>query len=836
MPLTREARELAEQLGPVREEARPKERKGLKRLPGFLPKRIILSLLEGGDLLEEGERRPVAVMFSDLCGSVSLTDGLGAEGMNQLLEEMFQRIQGVVDKYAGVVERYIGDAVMALFGAPTAHGDDWERAVRASIEIRDSVIQVGSERGLSLNTRGGIAYGEVVLQPMDVGGRLDFRTVGDAANMAARLQVRAGPGEILVSDRLHRLIKGAFETEALPSFTPKGKTHPVVCHRVIRATKASGKATLGEKLDLSVFVGRGQELATLVRTMGQVREGAGHAVLITGDAGVGKSRLVYEFYHREAKGNLGWYTGRCSPFGASIPFEPVAGLLRRMAGIETADSRDDQKRKLGDLLRRTVPRQIRGAPPAPPRKEVRSALRALLGLDSPDSPLQRIEPRQRRERMSACLGSFFLAHARSRPTVYVFEDIHWADTASLEFLDSLMLRMDGTGALMLLLARPTLEHSFPPGTTITEIHLSELDSRDSSQLIRRIMGTSRMPKDVAEMILSRTGGNPYFVEEVIVALREQGIVESHGRSVRLKKPFVDAQLPDTLGAVILSRLDRLEARVGHVIKCASVIGREFRFRLLSQVCDIERNLESTLGELETAQFIVEKSAIPELEYVFRHALTQEVAYDTLLAKRRALYHRRVAQALEQIYPDRIDEFQEMIAHHYYRGGAGEEARAHLSRAAQKCRLLGASSSAIEHTEQLLDVLVSRLGGGPELAEAIGDALLDLGRLNYLTADYATAEAEYLKAVQHAEKRRLRRHRIAALRNLGVVHRLRGRPDEGAKVIRRALRLCRDGEEELRAGCHLNLGVVFRAAGDLKRAQTEFEQFFRWANESSTSLQ
>jgi tetratricopeptide (TPR) repeat protein len=753
----------------------------------------------------------------------------------ELVDTAYRLMTGAVRRYDGSVDKFVGDAVVAIFGAPVAHEDDPERAIRAAFDLRRDIQALGTRVDQPLNVRVGINVGEVIVKAFGSEARADYTAIGNAVNLASRLQGKAADGEILISDGAAHRVKGVFEVEAVSPFSVKGRKALLRAHRVLRELKAFSKVSLGERVELTEFIGREFEMETLASLLDKTLEGRGQVAVIRGETGVGKSRLVYEFYHRHAKERADWFTGRCTSYGSAVPHQPLAELLRRMAGIEEVDLADVRRRKLRAMVRGLSKHGRRRTADSASSREIQGALEIALGIDDPSNPLHRFEPPERRDLISRAIQWTLMSHARHRPVVYVFEDIHWADDLSLDFLDRLTLAAHQAPMLLLFITRPLVSHHLPEQAVVTQLTLEELSDEQSALLLRHLLHLEDLPPEIEEFMLQRTRGNPFFVEEMTLALRDRGVLEATAEGLRLARPLEEAEVPDTLEALILARLDHLEIKVRHVIQCASVIGQEFGVRVLENVTEVRERLQEAIGKLLTADFILEKSTLPELEYLFRNALTQEVTYHTLLRRRRALYHLKIAQVIEQIYHDRLDEHLELIAHHYFHGGAGEEARAHLKRAAEKCKFLDANIAAIDFTERLLEVLRKRLGGGRLHAAEIGEVLLDLGRLHYVTGDFAASERFYREAISHAQRWKLREHRLTALRNIGDVLRLLGRGGEGERSIRAALRACGPRDAPMRAKCHLNLGVLLMSLGRLSQAKRELEQFFRWSKRHASNV-
>jgi class 3 adenylate cyclase/tetratricopeptide (TPR) repeat protein len=814
------------------------EGSGLARLAKYVPQGLLEGIVAGADALEEGERRPIAVLFADLSRFTALTEEIGAEAVSDLLRALHGRVREVVARYGGIVEKWIGDAVMALFGAPVSHGDDPERAIRAALEIRRQVKEEGTARDLDLDIHSGVAFGEVIFRRFGGRSDIDHQTIGDAVNLAARLQSLAGPGETLVDHRIHLQTRTTFEWEHRPAVTIRGRSRPVAVHRVTGIRKQFSKVSLGERIEMVPLVGRREELDLLVKSAERLRAGRGCVVHVRGEAGVGKSRLVYELYHHLPAGKIHWFTGRCLSFGAGIPFLPFAELLRAVLRLPRAEEAAITDALLRHAVRDHCARRGRSgsARASEQRDRILHAAAVLLSVDIGENPLLRLSPQERRRAIFAAVSDLLALVSLAQPTVLVFEDFHWADPDSLDLLDHLILALHGRRVMLVILSRPEMIHELPAVENVHRLSIEELPAAESELLLSRLLHIEHLPRALRERILEKTEGNPFYIEEVVLELEAQGVLRRRARGYRLAAPVEAIQIPDTVEGVVLARLDRLERTLRSVLQCASVIGQEFRYRMLAHVTEIGEQLQTRIAALVHGDFVLQRTLIPELVYAFRHIVLRDVAYQTLLEKRRRHFHARVAEVLEMLFADRLDEFVELIAHHCERGGVADKAITYLERAALKCENLCANRAALDCWQRLLRVIDTAASplrdAGPIRLRAnlhIAELCRRLG-----LPEHALAACQL--ALCEAKEQRDTASAVAALHWMSEAHRLLGQPDEAWRAADEALRRARSTRDSaLVARCHNLRGHLARARGDLAGARRDFRQVLRFAERTGDRM-
>jgi class 3 adenylate cyclase/tetratricopeptide (TPR) repeat protein len=801
----------------------------VNKLKKFIPAKVMQRLQEGfADAIEEGERRNITVVFVDLVGFTALSEKMDPEDLAELMERCYGEMSRVIEKYDGTIDKFIGDCVMALFGAPVAHEDDPERAIRSALEIGEAIRAIGGELGLGLDVTAGINSGEVVVKSFGDKTRADYSALGDAVNLASRLQGKAGSGEVLVSKAVWQRTRSLFEWRELEPFMVKNKTQPIKAHVALRASERFAKEVqLRERVEMVDFVGRQTEIETLLANWRAVKRGKRRVALIEGEAGVGKSRLVYEFFRAAGDGAAPRsYTGRCLSFGEHMAYLPVIEMVKEVAGIGEQDAAEAIRAKLAALVERLAAAPAR-ALPKPERERLVQALEFLLAIGQMQSPLMKLEAKERQRVIFDSVGNLVNLVAQEGPFVLVLEDLHWADKTSLALIDHLLSggRRD-IPVLVLLLARPAMDHRFAKVDEFTKISLTELDEELSSELLRRLCHLDQLPADLEKRILSKTEGNPFYVEEIVLNLQEQNVLRQEGDRWVLAADLRGLEIPETVQGVILARLDRLAVQVRRVLQCASVIGHIFRYRVLEYIAEVRERLETVLSELIDVEFIFEKTALPELIYLFRHVVTQEVTYNTLLKRRRQAFHGRVAEAIELIYQDRMEEHLELLGHHWYLAGNMPKARQYLWEAGQKCQRMYANEAAIDFYTKLLEVLDKSEMDEANRRRRRVETLTELGRVTKLIGDHVASEEHHRNAIDLAtEDSTLDELRAHAARNLGDLMRLMGDMREATRCLGLAAKLFEDlGNAPRARGCRQALGVVAQAQGDYETALANYEEY------------
>jgi ABC-type oligopeptide transport system substrate-binding subunit/class 3 adenylate cyclase len=669
------------------------------------------------------ERRTVTILFSDVKGSTSMASDMDPEEWTEIMEGAFELLITPVYRYEGTVARLMGDAILAFFGAPIAHEDDPERACRAALEITAQAQRYGAklarERGIAgFDVRVGINTGLVLVGEVGSDLCVEYTAMGDAVNLAARMESAAEPGTILITEDTHKLIVPLFDTEPLGSIEVKGKTAPVPVYRVLAAKivpyKPRGVAGLESPL-----VGRTAESEVLSEALQRLQAGVGGIVTIIGEAGIGKSRLVAEMrvsgaLHFESTLHLRWVEGRCLSYGASISYLLWLDVLRGLLGVMAEDQPQDVRAALEEWVWALCPERF---------DEVYPYLCRTMSLpldDAIEERLAHLNGVALKERTFRAVETLLACAARDRPLVLVCEDLHWSDPSSLALLEHLLDLTGQVPLLMICVFRPVRDHgSWLLCETIgrdyrhrhTDLWLRRLSAADSERLVGNLLCMEDLPAQLKARILDRAEGNPFYLEEVLRSLIHEGVIvqDEARRTWQTTLDIADIAIPDTLQGLLLARIDRLQEETKRVLQMAAVIGRIFLYRVLVTIAAAEADVEAQaldqrLGTLQREEMIRERARLPELEYIFKHELTREAAYNGLLKRERRVFHRRVAEALERLFPERAEEQVGLLAHHWERAGAAKKAVEYLQRAGDQARLVYAHDEAVDYYQRALRFL------------------------------------------------------------------------------------------------------------------------------------
>jgi class 3 adenylate cyclase/tetratricopeptide (TPR) repeat protein len=670
---------------------------------GYTPQYLAEKILSSKGALE-GERKQVTVLFVDVSGFTAISERLDPEDVHALMNQAVDLMLGEVHRYEGTVTQFLGDGIMALFGAPIAHEDHAQRAVHAALGIGKALEPLREDlqrrRGIAFDVRQGINTGLVVVGSIGSDLRMDYTALGDTINVAARLEQAADPGRIVISEVTHRLVSGYFHTRPLGQLLLKGKTDPVHAWEVISGRVARTRLEIEAERGLTSFVGRERELQLLCECFEKAKAGHGQVVFIAGEPGIGKSRLLLEF-RRQLGDEATWLEGRTMSFGRSIAFHPLIDLLKRNFRIEEADPAETIIKKIeGNVLR--LGEDLRPILPY---------LRYLLLVDPGDPAVLSMDPRLRRGEIFDSIRRLAVRASEIHPQVVVYEDVHWMDQATL---DSLLFAVDSVPSnriLQILTYRTGYVHPFGERSYNTRIALDSLSSDDSVLMAKGILAAEQLPDELNALIIRKAEGNPFYVEEVVKSLQEIGAIRRAEERYILTKCLDEIFIPDTIQDVIMARIDRLAEAPKRIIQLASVIGREFTRRLVDRLAEIRGRTEEFLRDLKAIELIYEKSLFPELAYMFKHALTHDVAYNSLLLQRRREIHRLVGLAIEELYADRLAEQYEVIAHHFLIAEEWAKALDYLLKAAEKAGKAFAIREAINLYDQ-----------AQEVAEKLGDTV------------------------------------------------------------------------------------------------------------------
>ncbi len=662
--------------------------------PPYLAEKILTSRS-----VLEGERKQVTVLFADLKDSTELIRGLDPEAAQQLLDPALHHMMDAVHRFEGTVNQVLGDGIMALFGAPIAHEDHAVRACYAALAMqatmRSYTEDIRRTRGLELRMRVGLNSGGVVVRAIGNDLHMDYSAVGETTHLAARMEQLATPGTIRLTAATLRLVEGLVQVQALGPIPVKGMPEPVEVFELVGASTLRRPLQAAAVRGLTRFVGREAELIAVRQALEQAGVGHGQVVAVVGEAGVGKSRLVYEVVH--AHHTQGWRVLESASvsYGKATPYFPVVDLLKRYVQVEDADEpRTVRARVTGQVL--TLDETL---------QETIPALLWLLDALPDDSPFRTLEAPQRRQRALEAIKRVLLRESQVQPLLLVCEDLHWIDAETQVLLDNLVESLP-TGRLLLLVNyRPEYQHGWGSKTYYTQVRLDPLPPASADALLQALLGDDPSLALLKRLLIERTEGNPFFLEESVRALVETGVLAGEPGAYRVTRPLPDIAVPATVQAVLAARIDRLPPDAKRLLQTAAVIGTEVPLPLLQTVTDMApETLHRSLAQLQGAEFLYETHLFPERVHTFKHALTQNVAYQSLLTSTRQQVHRQIAQTLETLFPETVETQPELLAHHYTEAAQHEPAVAYWLRAGQRALARSAHLEAINHVTTGIELL------------------------------------------------------------------------------------------------------------------------------------
>ena len=705
----------------------------------YTPKHLAEKILTSKSALE-GERKQVTVLFADLKGSMELLADRDPEEARKLLDPVLERMMEAVHRYEGTVNQVMGDGIMALFGAPVACEDHAIRACYAALRMQETVKRfadnVRRAEGIPLQIRVGLNSGEVVVRSIGSDLRMDYTAVGQTTHVAARMEQMALPGSILLSAETLALAEGYVEVRALGPLPVKGLEAPLEVYELTRAATVRSRFQAAAARGLTRFVGRESELDQLRQALERARAGHGQVVAVVGEPGVGKSRLYWEFTHsHRAQGWLALESGSVS-YGKATNYLPIIELLRAYFSIEsTDDTRKIREKVTGKLL--SLDRQL--DPCVTP-------ILWLLDVPVEDESWERLDPPQRRQRILDGVKRLLLRESRVQPLMVLFEDLHWIDPETQALLDSLVESLPTARLLLLVNYRPEYRHGWGSKTYYRQLQVDPLPLESAEALLDALLGSDPTLAPLKRLVIERTEGNPFFIEETVRSLVETGVLAGERAAYRLTRVVQGLQVPATAQAMLAARIDRLSPEDKRLLQAAAVIGTDVPFELLQAVADEpEDRLRRGLAQLQATEFLYETRLFPDLEYTFRHALTHEVAYGSLLGDRRRALHARIVEAIERLYPDRLPEHIERLAHHAFRGEEWGKAVAYLRQAGAKDFARSAHREALAYFEQALTAL-THLPETRETREQAIDVRFDLRNSLFPLAEFGSIE-RYLREAE-----------------------------------------------------------------------------------------
>jgi class 3 adenylate cyclase/tetratricopeptide (TPR) repeat protein len=706
----------------------------LKNIQRYLPQGLADKILSQRHKIE-GERRLVTVMFCDMEGFTALTARLGPERAYGLMDEVYEILIHKVQDYEGTVNEMTGDGIMALFGAPIALEDAPQRAIRSAMAIHREMTRFNEktrrqEREFPpIRLRIGIHTGSVVVGTLGNDLRVEFKAVGDTVNLAARIEQMAEPGTTYVSDETFNLAEGLFRFESLGKRIVKGKEEPLQLYRVISPTSRKSRFEVSAEQGLSPFVGRERDLGLLMERFERSKEGRGQAVSIVSEAGIGKSRLLYEFRKLVINEEVTFLEGRCLSYSRHVSYHPVVDVLKGNFDIQDNDA--DQ------MIIQKVKKGLRTLNLDEP-----STLPYLLELLSvADSGIDKIpmSPEAKKDRTIEALKRVVLQGSELRPLIMAIEDLHWIDRNSEDLMEEVLESIAGSRVFLIYTYRPEFIHTWGRRSYHSQITLNRLSDKESMGIMNHLLNTENVEQEVKDLILTKSEGIPFFTEEIIKSFMDLKIIEKTPSNCKLSKNLGNVSIPSTIHDVIMARVDHLPNGAREILRIGSAIEREFDHKVLEKVALLpERELLSHLSILKDAELLYDRGIYPHSTYIFKHALTREVVYDSILTRNKIQVHEKIGNALEALYRDKIGEHYIALITHYMAGENFRKVADYSRLASRKAEASLSLHEATNYAKSWTSAL-ERLPLTDELQEEIIDARTSLGFYLFRMSNMAEAK-------------------------------------------------------------------------------------------------
>ena len=804
----------------------------------YIPQHLAARILSSRGALE-GERKQITVLLADLKGSMELLADRDPEEARRLLDPVLERMIEAVHHYDGTVNQVMGDGIMALFGAPLAHEDHALRACYAALRMQERVGDYGDEvqrlHGVPLQIRIGINSGDVVVRSIGSDLHMDYTAVGQTTHLAARMEQMAKPGSILVAPSTLRLVEGYVRVRSLGPVPVKGLTEPIDVCELLGSGAGRTRLQVAAARGLTRFIGRDTELEQIRAALERARNGHGEIVALVGEPGVGKSRLVWELTHSHR--TQGWLILQSSSvsYGQATTLLPVVYLLKVYFGI---DDRDDRRRVREKLIGKLLGLdQTLG--------NMLPAFQALFDVSGDDPEWNSLGAEAQRERLRDAVKRLLLRETLVQPALLVFEDLHWIDSDTQAFLDSLVESLPSHRVMLLVNYRPEYRHDWGSKSYYRQVRLDPLLPQTAETLLEVLLGADPSLTSVRSLLIERAQGNPLFLEECVRSLTESGVIEGERGGYRATKSVQVFQVPATVQAILAGRIDRLAPDDKTLLQSAAVVGHHVPLALLEEIADATKdNVAGGLARLQAGEFLYEARLFPDIEYTFKHALTHEVAYGTLLHERRRALHAKVVAAIERLYPDRLPEHRDRLLHHAFRGEVWAKAFAHLKDLGEVAspedigEVMGGPESAgqlwwIGHHERALRAAERDLA----VSASFGDfstrirATCRLGQAHHALGDYKKAAELFRQAIASLGPDLAHNHfGMAAFPSVWARSWLAwtlaelGEFDEGVTAGEEAIALAESGDHShSRAQAAFGLGMLYLIQGNVDAAIAVLER-------------
>jgi predicted ATPase/class 3 adenylate cyclase len=785
----------------------------------YTPKHLAKKILTSKTALE-GERKQVTVLFADMKGSMELLADRDPEQARKLLDPVLEHMMEAVHRYEGTVNQVMGDGIMALFGAPLAHEDHAVRACYAALRMQESVKryaeQVQKTEGVPIQIRVGLNSGEVVVRSIGSDLKMDYTAVGQTTHLAARMEQMAMPASVLMTADTLRFAEGFVQVKTIGPVNVKGLSEAVEVHEITGAGPVRSRLQAAAARGLTRFVGRTAEFETLCQALERAGASHGQVVAVVGEPGVGKSRLFWEFTHSRRTVNWLILESASVSYGKATPYLPIIELLKTYFSIEDRDDvRKIREKVTGKLL--TLDKSLEPMLPV---------FLTLLDVAVEDSVWHALDPPQRRQRTLGAVKRLLLRESQVQPLVVVFEDLHWIDSETQSFLDGLTESLPTARILLLVNYRPEYQHNWGSKTFYTQLRIDPLPAESAGELLQALVGSDSSLESMQQLLIQQTEGNPFFLEESVRTLVETKVLLGERGNYRLARPIESTQVPATVQAVLAARIDRLAPEEKRLLQSAAVIGKDVPFVLLQAIGDLsEEELRRGLTRLQAAEFLYETNLFPDLEYTFKHALTHEVAYGSLLQERKRALHSAIVDAIERSYPDRLAEEVEVLAHHALRGELWEKAATYLREAGAKAAARSAFTEGAAYFEQALEALGHLPESRKTLEQSI-DIRVNLGPALIAMKGFAAPEVveTYTQAREICEQLGDTPQLFPVLWGLSRVHNYCGGTEAARELGEQLLGVAKRAQDsQLLLEAHHTLWATLFSLGELTLAQDHYQR-------------
>jgi len=800
----------------------------------YVPRHLAEKILASRQFLE-GERKQVTVLFADIRGSTSLLAGLDPEEAQKLIDPVLHLMMDAVHRYEGTVNQVLGDGIMALFGAPLAHEDHAVRACYAALAMQEEMrryrrrLGQSEESGLQIGI--GLNSGEVVVRSISNDLNVDYSALGHTTHMAARMQELAAGGATLMTASTLRQVEGFVQVKSVGAVQAKGVSRPVEAFEVVAATAARTRVQAAGVRGLTPLVGRRSEIEVFNRLVEQATAGKGQILAMVGEPGMGKSRLVHEFTRHQLR--PGWLVleGASVSYGKATPYFPLIEMLRRYFYIVDGEGSDTNREQvvmhileLDNMLKdaippllsllRALPDEVHPSAALAQFKEVVEATKRYLGMD----------PQQRRRYTFEAIKRVLVRESQRQPLLVVFEDLHWIDSETQSFLDSLVESLPMARILLLVDYRPQYSPHWGDKTYYTQLRVDPLQPTSAEELLQYLLGSNKDLVLLKQLLIHRTEGNPFFAEESVRSLVETGFLVGEKGAYRPGLKIDEIRMPDTVQNVLADRIDRLPTEEKRLLQTAAVIGVIVPLQLLREVAELpEEDLRRYVSHLQTAEFLYETNLFPEVEYSFKHALTTEVAYGALLHERRTTLHGHIVKALEEMTESIPHDHLEKLAHHAFQGELWDQAVIYLRDAGAKAVSLSSFRNAVLYFEQALEALRHLPKISVNLRNAV-DLRIDIRNALFILGDFGQGN-QYLEEAKEAAIALNDQGRLGTVFNLTTAHcNLAGNSEQAVTYAKQALEHTKASEHlDLHIVAHYFLGVAYHNLGQYDQAVGVLEQ-------------